>query len=59
VPANHVFEGMRTVVIDGRLPWARLVLATVENAVYLALAAALVAWVLRLALVRGLLPKVR
>jgi hypothetical protein len=50
---------MRAVVIDGRFAWDRLALATAENALYLALAAALVAWVFRLALTRGLLPKVR
>ena len=59
LPANHVFEGMRGVVLDGRLAWDRVAIATAENAVYLALATALVAWVFRIALTRGLLPKVR
>ena len=59
VPANHVFEGMRAVVTEGRLIGDRVLLATVENVVYLAAAAALVAGVFRLALTRGLLPKLR
>jgi len=58
VPANHVFEGMRTAVLHGEIAWGRLALATAENLVYLALASALVAWVFRLAVRRGLLPKV-
>ncbi|HJQ83068.1 MAG TPA: ABC transporter permease [Candidatus Binatia bacterium] len=59
IPANHVFEGMRAVLIEKRMAWDRVAIATVENAVYLALAAALVAWTFRVALTRGLLPKVR
>jgi ABC-2 type transport system permease protein len=59
LPATHVFEGMRGVLLDGRLPWDHLVWATLLNLVYLALAGALVAWVLRVALHRGLLPKIR
>jgi hypothetical protein len=39
--------------------WAQLAWAAALNLVYLALAAALVAWVLRIALERGLLPKIR
>jgi ABC-2 type transport system permease protein len=58
VPANHVFEGMRAAALSGEILWGRLALASVENLVYLALASALVAWVFRLALRRGLLPKV-
>ena len=58
VPANHVFEGMRLAATRGEIAWGRLALASVENLVYLALASWLVAWVFRLALRRGLLPKV-
>lgn len=58
VPANHVFEGMRTAALHGEIAWGRLALASIENLVYLALASALVAWVFRLAVRRGLLPKV-
>jgi ABC-2 type transport system permease protein len=58
VPANHVFEGMRAAASNGEIAWGRLALATAENLVYLALASILVAWVFRLALRRGLLPKV-
>jgi len=59
IPATHVFEGMRGVVIDGHLAWGRVALATGENVVYLALATALVAWTFRVALTRGLLAKLR
>jgi ABC-2 type transport system permease protein len=59
VPANHVFEGMRAVVIEGRFDAERLLLATGLNMVYLVGAAALVGWVFRVALRRGLLPKVK
>jgi ABC-2 type transport system permease protein len=59
VPANHVFEGMRAVVTEGRFAADRVVLATVENCVYLVAAATLVARVFRIALMRGLLPKIR
>jgi ABC-2 type transport system permease protein len=59
IPATHVFEGMRAVIIDGRLPWGRVAVATAENVVYLGLATALVAWTFRVALTRGLLAKLR
>jgi ABC-2 type transport system permease protein len=59
LPATHVFEGMRAVLLEGRMPWHHLGLAIALNLLYLALAAALVARVLRIALERGLLPKVR
>jgi ABC-2 type transport system permease protein len=59
LPADHVFEGMRAVVLEGRFAWDRVAIATAENAVYLALATALVAWVFRVALTRGLLAKLR
>jgi ABC-2 type transport system permease protein len=58
-PMNHVFEGMRAVVTTGTMPLWRLAAATVENLVYLALTAALVARVFRNALDRGALPKLR
>ena len=46
-------------LLEGRMAWAHLVWATILNLFYLSLAAALVAWVLRIALDRGLLPKMR
>jgi ABC-2 type transport system permease protein len=58
-PANHVFEGMRAVLLEGRFDGARLAWAAGLNLLYLAGAAALVAWVFRIALRRGLLPKLR
>ena len=59
LPSSHVFEGMRSVVIGGHFAVDRIVLATVENLVYLAMAAGVLAFVHRIALARGLLPKVR
>lgn len=59
LPATHVFEGMRAAVLEGRVAWHHLLWASSLNLLYLALAAALVAWVLRVALTRGLLPKIR
>jgi ABC-2 type transport system permease protein len=59
VPANHVFEGMRAVLIEGRFDWGRLAAATALNLVYLAGAAGLVAFVHAVALRRGLLPKIK
>jgi ABC-2 type transport system permease protein len=59
VPADHIFEGMRAVVTGGRFPTDRILLATGLNLLYLAAAAATVAWVYRIALTRGLLPKAR
>ena len=59
VPADHIFEGMRAVVTTGQFPADRIVLATGLNLLYLAAAAATVAWVYRIALTRGLLPKAR
>ncbi len=59
IPATHVFEGMRAVVMEGRFAWGRVLVASAENALYLTLAAALVAWVFRVALTRGLLAKLR
>lgn len=59
IPTGHIFEGMRAVVIEGRFLSGRIVLATVENLLYLGLATALLAFVHRIALAHGLLPKVR
>jgi ABC-2 type transport system permease protein len=58
-PANHVFEGMRAVLLEARFPFDRLALALGLNLVYLAGAATLVTLVFRVALRRGLLPKLR
>ncbi len=59
LPLSHVFEGMRAVIATGVLPPAQLAVATAENVVYLALAAALVTRNFRRALERGSLPKLR
>jgi ABC-2 type transport system permease protein len=59
LPATHVFEGMRTALLENRIAWDRLVWASALNLLYLTLAAGLVAWTLRVALERGLLPNIR
>jgi len=59
LPATHVFEGMRAVLLEGRMSWSHLCWATALNLLYLGLAAGLVGVVLRVALDRGLLPKIR
>src|SRR5262249_24416416 len=59
VPMNHVFEGMRATLAEGRFAWQRALIASLESLIYLALVESLVSWVFRLALRRGLLPKVR
>ena len=59
LPAAHVFEGMRAVLLEQRMAWDQLAWACALNVCYLALAAALVALALRVALERGLLPKIR
>jgi ABC-2 type transport system permease protein len=58
-PMNHVFEGMRSVVIDGVFPLGRAAAAVTLNVAYLALAAWLVARTFAHALERGALPKLR
>lgn len=57
VPATHVFEGMRTVLNGGAIPWDRLGLAALLDAVYLAAALWLYAVTLRHARVTGRLSR--
>ncbi|MGW0809664.1 ABC transporter permease [Nonomuraea sp. NPDC002799] len=57
LPASHVFEGMRTVLAGGAVPWDRLVLASVLNVVYLVAAVGLFAWALSHARRRGRLSR--
>jgi len=59
MPATHVFEGMRTVLLEQRMAWDQLAWACALNLCYLGLAAALVGLALRIAVERGLLPKIR
>src|SRR5262249_56951131 len=59
MPATHVFEGMRAVLLEQCMAWDQLVWACALNLCYLGLAGALVALALRIALERGLLPKIR
>lgn len=35
-PASHIFEGMRTVLAGGPMPWGQVAMATVLNFIYLA-----------------------
>ncbi|MEV0383551.1 ABC transporter permease [Nonomuraea sp. NPDC050643] len=57
VPASHVFEGMRTVMAGGAVPWDRLAWAAAVNVGYLAAAVGLFAWALGYARRRGRLSR--
>ncbi|MFC4116141.1 ABC transporter permease [Nonomuraea zeae] len=46
LPASHVFEGMRTVMAGGAVPWDRLAWAAALDAGYLAATLGLFAWAL-------------
>ena len=55
LPSTHVFEGMRAILLDGRVPWAELGLACAINTVWLLGAVALFARQFHAARVRGAL----
>ncbi|MEV6030975.1 ABC transporter permease [Nonomuraea sp. NPDC052116] len=57
LPASHVFEGMRTVMGGGAVPWDRLAWAGGLNVVYLAGTVGLFAWALRYARRHGKLSR--
>jgi hypothetical protein len=47
IPSSHVFEGMRSVLIQGVFRWDHFWMACALNVVYLALGAAVFAWSMR------------
>jgi ABC-2 type transport system permease protein len=55
IPAAHVFEGMRAVLLEGRIAWGHLAFAFALDAVWLAVAAALFMVQFHAARVRGAL----
>ena len=55
LPSAHVFEGMRSVLLDGTFPWHHFWKAAALNVVYLALGAALFALAVRHAREHGAL----
>lgn len=55
VPSSHVFEGMRSVLIQGIFRWDHFWIAWALNAVYLALGVAIFGWAMRDARGRGTL----
>ena len=55
IPSSHVFEGMRSVLIQGVFRWDHFWVATALNVVYLASGAAVFAWAMRNARDRGTL----
>ncbi|MDR8410157.1 ABC transporter permease [Nonomuraea sp. 3-1Str] len=57
LPASHVFEGMRTVLAGGAVPWDRLAWAGALDVVYLAFTLALYAWALGYARRQGKLSR--
>jgi ABC-2 type transport system permease protein len=59
VPANHVFEGMRGVLLQGTFAWDRFGWSVATNLLYLVVASAYFLWVFRTARRKGLLTKIR
>ena len=59
VPATHVFEGLRGVLLTGAFAWDRFVWAVATNVLYLAAAGAYFLLVFRVARRKGLLTKIR
>ncbi|GAA4074570.1 ABC transporter permease [Nonomuraea soli] len=57
IPGTYVFEGMRTVLSGGAVPWADLAVAAVLDVVYLAAALGVFAWALRYARAHGKLSR--
>ncbi|WP_433508840.1 ABC transporter permease [Nonomuraea sp. CA-143628] len=57
LPASHVFEGMRTVMSGGAVPWDRMAWAAGLNAVYLAIALGVFGWALNYARRHGRLSR--
>ena len=55
IPSSHVFEGMRSVLIQGVFRWDHFWIACALNLVYVALGATLFAWAMRDARNRGTL----
>ncbi len=55
IPAAHVFEGMRGILLDGIVPWGHLAAAVGLNVIWIAAAAALFARQFHQARVRGAL----
>lgn len=47
IPSAHVFEGMRTVLLDHVFRWDHFWMAVTLNLVYLALGAAVFGWAVR------------
>ncbi|HXX37057.1 MAG TPA: ABC transporter permease [bacterium] len=55
LPTTHAFEGMRTVLSGGPLPWAHVGWAAATNVVLLVIAVSVFAWMMRVARELGLL----
>ena len=55
IPSSHVFEGMRSVLLQGAFRWDHLWAAAALNLVYLAIGATIFAWAMRDARNRGAL----
>lgn len=56
-PATWTFEGMRTILAGGAMPWPELGVSVALNGVYLVAGYALFSWVMEIALERGLLTR--
>lgn len=58
VPSSHVFEGMRGVIKEGRMPVNELIWASGLNAVYLASSIIFFNWIFKIVKVKGSLVKI-
>ncbi|WP_084958951.1 ABC transporter permease [Thermoactinospora rubra] len=57
IPGTYVFEGMRTVLNGGAVPWGDLALAALLDVVYLGISLAVFGWALRYARAHGKLSR--
>jgi ABC-2 type transport system permease protein len=57
LPTRHIFEGMRTAIAEGLIPYGSIVWATVLNILFVALGFLFLHWMLKLARSRGYLSR--
>lgn len=54
IPIMHLFEGMRSVLVDGNFPLERVLFASVFNVIYFVLSLMFFYWILRVVRKRGM-----
>jgi ABC-2 type transport system permease protein len=57
LPTRHIFEGMRTAITQGLVPYDSIIWATTLNVIFVALGFFFLHWMLRLARTRGYLSR--